>query len=125
MDLDDVIETHAGCSISEVFERKGEESFRKLETEACQEVAQRKSVVIATGGGTIVQPDNREILESTGILICLTASPQQILERVGTETHRPLLESTSESRSERISSLLAARAPPVQCSWLAGGYYPS
>ena len=111
VDLDDVIEANAGCPIAEIFARQGEAVFRQQERAACQEVAQRDSLVIATGGGTIIQPGNEEILSQTGHLICLTASPAQILERVGRETHRPLLESKTESRAERIAALLAARAP--------------
>ncbi len=111
VDLDDVIEARAGCSISELFARQGEAAFRRREQEACREVARRRSLVIATGGGTIIQPGNEEILRQTGCLICLTASPARILERVGSDTHRPLLESATASRAERIATLLAARAP--------------
>ncbi len=114
VDLDDVIEAKAGCAISAIFARQGEAVFRHLEQAACREVAQQSALVIATGGGTIIQAGNRAILERTGCLVCLTASPQTILERVGRATHRPLLESSMESRSERIASLLAARAPHYQ-----------
>lgn len=111
VDIDELIEGRAGTTIPEVFACQGEKAFRQLEHEACLEVGKNEELVVATGGGTVINPDNLRALQEYGILICLTASAEEILKRVGTESHRPMLESDFHTRQERIKILMEERAP--------------
>ncbi len=109
VDMDAVIEERAGKSIPQIFQEEGEEAFRALERELCRELAARSGLVIATGGGALVDPENRAILGATGDIICLRATPDVIMSRVGTSTNRPKLDGSD--RRERIEALLGERAP--------------
>lgn len=111
VDIDDLIEEKAGTSIPNIFKLQGERAFRQLEHDACLEASQRRAIVLATGGGTVVNPANLQALQESGILICLTATPQEILNRVGSDSDRPMLNSGTGSRIERIAILLEERAP--------------
>lgn len=110
-DMDDLIVERAGKPIPSIFAQEGEKAFRNLETEVCREVSRRRGWVIATGGGTVVSPENRETLQSSGLLICLTAAPDRILERVGQDANRPMLGADMQNRLARIEELLRQRAP--------------
>ncbi|MFT5498849.1 MAG: shikimate kinase [Kiritimatiellia bacterium] len=109
IDLDACIEAKAGRSIPEIFEQDGEDAFRALEHQIVKEVASRRNQVISCGGGIVKNPANIDLLRASGTLFCLTATPETILERVGQETHRPLL--AGENRLDRIRILLDERAP--------------
>lgn len=109
VDMDDRIEARAGMSIPAIFERCGEPHFRHLEREVCREVAGTAGLVVATGGGTLMDPANLRILGASGIIVCLSASVEIILARVMEESHRPLLESENQSREQRIRALLETR----------------
>ncbi len=111
LDMDDLIEDQAGTSIVEVFARQGEAAFRQLEHQVCLAVAQRTGLVVATGGGAVVNPASRHALQASGFLICLTATPEEILNRIGADSNRPMLKTDSGSRQERIQVLLEERAP--------------
>ncbi len=111
VDMDDLIEEKAGLSIPEFFACQGELRFRQLELEVCLAVARRTALVVATGGGTVVNPACRKALGDSGLLICLTASPESILKRVGMDSNRPMLDTKDGSREERIKVLLEERAP--------------
>jgi shikimate kinase len=91
VDIDDDIIKDTGMNIGNIFETYGEEFFRDLESHAIQKRCEMTNLVIATGGGSLLRVENVESLKRTGILICLTASPEEILRRVGDERHRPLL----------------------------------
>jgi len=108
VDLDDLIVARAGKSIPQIFAEDGETAFRALEAEVCQELRTPASLVIATGGGTVVNPANREALAAGGILICLDAAPEAILARLNGYEDRPLL--AGPNRRERIAALLSQRA---------------
>jgi shikimate kinase len=109
IDMDGLIEERAGMNIPEVFSRLGEIHFRKLEKETVQSFAGCKNKVIATGGGAIVDPENLRALKELGPVICLTATPQTIYERIRLETHRPLLQVPDPIG--RIYRLLEEREP--------------
>ncbi len=109
LDIDDLIEKEAGMSISEVFSRFGEEYFRNLESKIAGQVSAYENKVIAAGGGIVLRKENLDNLRRSGILICLTARPEVILERTKKEHHRPLLE--VDYPLETIKELLAYRAP--------------
>lgn len=109
IDMDEQLEAHFGQSIAEVFAQKGEEFFRTAEAQLCQQLAQQQGLIIATGGGALINPQNRQTLAQSGPILCLTASVDAILERLAAASDRPLLESESSDRRQRIQSLLAQR----------------
>ena len=108
VDLDDLIVERAGKPIPDIFAQDGEPAFRALEAAVCAEMAAPAGRVIATGGGAVVDPANREALAAGGTLICLDADPAAILARVGHEQDRPML--AGEDRRSRITALLIQRA---------------
>jgi len=91
VDTDARIVKQAGKSIADLFAEDGEEEFRRLETEALQQISMKKGQVISTGGGIVTQPRNIEILREAGYVVWLRASPETIIERVSRNNDRPLL----------------------------------
>ena len=91
VDTDDMIEQREGKPICRIFEDNGEPHFRAVESQMVEEAARRENVVIACGGGAIVDPDNLTVLQGAGWLICLTATPETVLARAGDLSDRPLL----------------------------------
>lgn len=109
LDTDELIETRAGKSITEIFAQNGEPAFRELEHRLVAELATRTRTVIATGGGLPVNPANLESLKQHALVICLWASPEKVFERVHNQTHRPLLHEPDPRA--KIRALLADREP--------------
>jgi len=92
IDTDTQIEKQVGQSITNLFQTQGEAAFRELESKLAEELAQKEGLVIATGGGLVLNPKNVAVLSQTGRIICLTASPEEILARVSKQPDtRPLL----------------------------------
>ena len=108
VDLERMIEKRAGLKVREIFEAKGEPYFRELEKQTLAELIQQPGQVIATGGGVVMDDDNLRLLREKTLLVCLMASTDTILARVGNGTKRPLLKGTN--RRERIEELLKLRA---------------
>jgi shikimate kinase len=108
LDMDASIEAEEGTSIPQIFAERGEAAFRALESKMVERVANRRGCVIATGGGTIVNPLNLAKLKSCGILINLTADIDIIISRAGSGEDRPMLR--QGDRRERIRSLMDQRA---------------
>ena len=108
IDMDDLIEQIEGMGIPEIFDQRGEAYFRKLENMTLRKLAAQQGLIIATGGGALVNPANREMITRTSLVICLTASISAIQARVGGETHRPLLDAADWQ--QRIEALLDQRA---------------
>ncbi|RMH68978.1 MAG: shikimate kinase [Gemmatimonadetes bacterium] len=92
IDLDHAIEQQRGMTIHQIFERYGEAAFRSAENRFCQYLLHCSQTVIATGGGTILDPENRCNLEKTGLLIALFADPSEIARRLPTASGRPLFQ---------------------------------
>lgn len=92
VDLDKEIERREVMSITEIFERRGEEYFRDAEHEALRRVCRRQGQVVALGGGVVCFERNRELLEKSGSVVILDASPEEIARRVGKGSGRPLLD---------------------------------
>ena len=93
IDTDTLIEAQIDQTIAELFQTEGEAAFRKLESKLVEELAQKEGLVIATGGGLVLDPKNVTLLSQTGKIICLTASPEEILARVSKQQNlRPLLQ---------------------------------
>lgn len=90
VDSDDVIVERAGMSIAQIFAAQGEAGFRALEKEVCRDLAAERGLVIATGGGMLVDPDNRAVMMASGLVVCLDASPDVIRARLARGTERPL-----------------------------------
>lgn len=107
-DTDKLIERREGKSISSIFEEDGEAYFRELETGLLREIKGRSYTrIISVGGGTPVNPVNRQLLKECGTVIYLRVRPETVYERVKTNTARPLLQ--CEDPLSRIRELMAAR----------------
>ena len=110
VDVDRLIESSAKMSVPEIFAKRGEPVFRRLERRVISRIVHSRHQVIATGGGAFIDPGSRARLRLSGPVICLTATPQAILERVGKKlSQRPMLAKASNPL-ERIRVLLAQRA---------------
>lgn len=99
IDMDQKIEEEAGMSIPEIFAQKGEAYFRAQEHELVQRLSVRRNAVISTGGGTVKNPDNTALLKKNGVIVCLNASVDTVLERTSRRGTRPVLD--SEDRGDR------------------------
>ena len=108
VDTDACIEQEAEMSIAQIFATEGEAAFRQRERHAIARACQEKELVIATGGGAIVDRENARTMKASGPVICLTARPEVILQRVQGDTARPLLQGPNPF--EKIQRLLADRA---------------
>ena len=108
VDTDALIEKRIGRTIAELFEEQGETAFRKLESNLVEELAQKERLVIATGGGLVLDPNNVAALGKTGKIICLAASPEEILSRISKrQGTRPLLQ--EKNPQAKIIELLQQR----------------
>lgn len=109
VDLDDLIELRERRAISDIFAKEGEPYFRRVEKQVLKEVAKEKEFVVACGGGIVIDPENIKTMRETGIIICLTATPEVILKRTSGYAHRPLL--NVKDPKKQIELLLKLRAP--------------
>ena len=109
IDMDDLIVEREGMPVADIFKIKGESYFRSAEKDIVAELSKRDGLVVACGGGAFVDPDNIRLMRSSGIVICLTSSPEMILKRTQNFTHRPLL--NVEDPLARIKELLDKRMP--------------
>ncbi|MEO1996922.1 MAG: shikimate kinase [Planctomycetaceae bacterium] len=116
VDADVAIESRAGRSIREIFERDGEAGFRDMERLVIQELLQRTNVVIAAGGGAILDGDTRSELRAAGPVVWLMASVETLLGRIEgdhtTQQRRPSL--TGQTPRDEVLSVLAERMPLYQ-----------
>lgn len=110
VELDSLIERKAGKSITEIFQQDGEIAFRALEIEVTKEVAKGKNLVIACGGGLVLNKINIDRLRNESIIVYLTASPRAILKRIlNNGEERPLLK--TPNKALEIQELLKFRKP--------------
>lgn len=111
IDIDAEIAERTGRSIAELWTDKGEAAFRDLESAVVKLIAERaahgETAVVATGGGVVLDETNRELMQSHGIVVWLTAPPAVLAERVGDGRGRPLLHEGDALAT--LESLLAAR----------------
>ena len=108
VDTDQLVEERAGKRVAAIFADDGEAVFRRLEREAVVDAAGRTGVVIAVGGGAVLDPENVRHLQQSGVLIHLTARPEVILDRVGDARSRPLLRQNPRGT---VARLLEEREP--------------
>ena len=112
LDTDKLIEARDGRAISFIFEEEGEAYFRELEHICVVEACARGDVVVSLGGGAIVCSRNLQAVRSAGILVCLQADVDTILDRVSRRDDRPLLSGLSEVEKRiKIEGMLMERAP--------------
>lgn len=90
VDADEEIVRRSGMPIPQIFAQYGEPHFRQIEREVCRDLAARQQTVIATGGGMLVDPANREVMQASGLVVCLTASPRTLARRLRGDGSRPL-----------------------------------
>jgi shikimate kinase len=109
IDVDTQIEKAQDMSIHEIFRQFGEHKFREIETEMVRKIARRRNVIISTGGGVVLRQENMDALRESGIIICLTASPETILKRTSMNSERPLLRVPNPRK--KIRELLDFRNP--------------
>ena len=109
MDSDDEIESRTGVDIPFIFEKEGEEGFRKREAAAIDDLTRIDGVVLATGGGAIVDPESRSRLGGRGFVIYLHTTVDQQFARTNRGRERPLLE--NGDRRDILESLLRDRDP--------------
>ena len=107
IDLDTVIAKKAGTSIKDIFATQGESAFRALEGQTIAEIAHQDKTVIPSGGGALSDSKNRELLEKSGILVCLTARMGTLLERLKDDPTRPLL--SGENLEQKVERLMQER----------------
>jgi shikimate kinase len=93
IDTDELIVVKKGISIPEIFKKFGESGFRQMETDIAREISQQKGLVVATGGRFMLDPTNVDLLEKNGLIFCLTATAEEILNRLLQDKNndRPLL----------------------------------
>lgn len=108
-DSDDEIEARTGVDIAFIFEKEGEDGFRKREAKVIDDLTQRDGIVLATGGGAIVEPQNRSHLGARGFVIYLHTTVDQQLARTRKGRERPLLD--NDDPRAVLEALMATRDP--------------
>lgn len=109
VDSDKEIELRTGADIPWIFDVEGEQGFRDREQAVLGELSRQQGVVIATGGGAVLRPDNRRALRAGGRVIYLHASVPQQIERTAKDRNRPLLRTANPGQV--LSQLMASRDP--------------
>jgi shikimate kinase len=108
-DSDHHIERRTGVDIARIFDIEGEQGFRARETSALQELLSANNRVIATGGGSVIRPENQQLLKQQGYIVFLDTSLNQQMQRLRRDKKRPLLQ--TEDPRARLESLLKERRP--------------
>src|SRR6202453_2199797 len=109
-DSDADIEARTGVDIAFIFEKEGETGFRIREKESIERLTRLASIVLATGGGAVIEEDNRRVLAERGVVVYLATSIDQQIERTRHARHRPLLNDTDPE--QKLHDLMQRRAAP-------------
>ena len=109
VDVDQWIEHQLGVSIATIFELEGEAGFRRREREALSALCAGEGQLIATGGGAVLDPDNRSCLTNSAYVVWLRVSVDQQLERLARDRSRPLL--AALDRRQRLEAMALGRNP--------------
>jgi len=109
LDADHVIEERCGVKIPVIFEMEGEEGFRKREAQTIREITVEQDIILATGGGAILLPENRQSLRGNGVVIYLHANPIELWHRTKGGEGRPLLKNGDAKKI--LEDLYAIRDP--------------
>lgn len=108
-DSDVEIERRTGVRIPLIFELEGEAGFRKREAAAIEELCRLKNVVVATGGGAVLNPENRKRLKNSGKIIYLRAKVHDLYQRTRNDKNRPLLQGANPK--QKLEQLYVVRDP--------------
>lgn len=108
-DTDHEIERRTGVRIPLIFEVEGEAGFRKREATMIEELAQMQDIILATGGGAVLLPQNRKNLKENGTVVYLRANVHELWQRTRNDKNRPLLQ--NDNPRERLEQLFAERDP--------------
>ena len=114
VDADSEIESAAGCSIGEIFERHGEAAFRDGERRVIARLLEGPPVVLATGGGAFMDETTRNLVEGTGVSVWLRADLDTLVQRTAKRNNRPLLK--NDRPAETLKNLMAIRHPIYELS---------
>lgn len=109
VDCDHEIEARTGVKIPTIFEIEGEDGFRRRETQTLEALVDEPDIVLATGGGAVIRPENRALLTARGIVIYLNVMPSVLWERTRHDRSRPLLRVADPKG--RLQELYVARDP--------------
>jgi shikimate kinase len=109
VDCDHEIEARTGVRIPVIFDIEGEAGFRKRESQVLEALAEERGLVLATGGGAVLAPQNRRVLADSGLVIYLCVPPDELYARTKHDRNRPLLQ--VENPQEKIRALHAQRDP--------------
>jgi shikimate kinase len=109
LDADHVIEDRCGVKIPVIFEMEGEDGFRKREAQAIKDITAEDDLILATGGGAILLPENRQFLSERGTVIYLHANPIELWHRTKGGEGRPLLKNGDAKKI--LENLYAIRDP--------------
>jgi shikimate kinase len=112
-DSDFEIVARTGVAIDHIFDVEGEEGFRQREINMLSELCEIPNIVIATGGGIVIKPENRELLKRDSFVVYLSSSIKQLVSRTARSKSRPLLEK-STNREKTIRELIEKREPLYQ-----------
>ena len=107
-DTDHEIIDKTGVTIDHIFDIEGEDGFRERESKILENLCQMSNIILATGGGIVILPKNREILKNVGLVVYLSSSVDQLLMRTAKSKTRPLLENSADRR-KTITELVDAR----------------
>ena len=110
VDSDHEIEARTGVDIAFIFEKEGESGFRKREKLVIADLTARSNIVLATGGGTVLDADNRHLLSARGFVVYLHASVDHQLHRTARTDNRPLLQG-ADDRKDVLEKLFSVRDP--------------
>jgi shikimate kinase len=109
IDSDHEITARTGVNIPIIFDVEGEEGFRRREKAIIEELTERDNIVLATGGGVVLDPENRQCLSRRGVVVYLHASAEHLFRRTARDRNRPLLQ--TENPRQKIKELLQQRDP--------------
>ena len=109
VDADHFLMERMGVDIPTIFALEGEEGFRKRETAILEELTAQNKIILATGGGAVINPANRRFLSERGTVIYLEATAETLLERIRPHKDRPLLQ--VDNPLEKLKSLIIERTP--------------
>jgi shikimate kinase len=107
VDLDEAIVTQEGASIRDIFATRGEPAFRLMESRVLATIAAGSGLVVSTGGGAVLDPENRQVMRRSGVIVNLTAGVEAIASRLTGDSERPLLQ--GDASAERIRNMLESR----------------
>ncbi|MCW4048138.1 MAG: shikimate kinase [Candidatus Bathyarchaeota archaeon] len=109
VDMDDEIVERTGREITEIFATDGEKTFREIEKKIAKDLASMDNLVIACGGGAVIDPENVEALKQTSKLVHLTATIEEIMARTSDDESRPLL--NVDDKQRKTATILEKRLP--------------